>query len=413
MDRGQSISCRWDGDRRNFSGMAHLARPLGTSDPPPRFLVLIDPTLQTHAMNRSFLFIPDISGFTKFVNATEVAHSQHVIAELLELIIDSDELGMTVSEVEGDAILFYRAGEPPPLEALVAQAQKTFEAFHTHLKAYEAHRICTCGACRAAPDLTLKIIAHAGPMELISVKGFEKPFGSDVILAHRLLKNDIAATEYLLVTEPLLGTEETARLNGSTPPAMPDWVSIVAGEASYEDLRPVAYRYVPLAPLHGRIPNPPVPPVFEKTDNPIVHTLFIDQPLADVYELISNFDMRLLWNRSVDELRYDEDRVTRVGTRHHCVIGGDLIEFETITSDFGEDRLVYGERIPDNPFVDDFASYYVLESEGTGTCLRLEVHYRSKPFPRNLLAPIFRYRFGRRMPVLLDAIKEEAEARVA
>ena len=51
-------------------------------------------------MTPSLLFIPDITGFTKFVNDTEVAHGQHIVAELLELIIDSDRLGMTVSEVE-------------------------------------------------------------------------------------------------------------------------------------------------------------------------------------------------------------------------------------------------------------------------------------------------------------------------
>ena len=54
-------------------------------------------------MKPSLLFIPDISGFTDFVNSTEVAHSQHVIEELLELIIANDELGLTVSEIEGDA----------------------------------------------------------------------------------------------------------------------------------------------------------------------------------------------------------------------------------------------------------------------------------------------------------------------
>ena len=136
-------------------------------------------------MNRSLLFIPDISGFTKFVSSTEVAHSRHVIAELLELIIDSDQLGLTVSEVEGDAVMFYKTGEPPSLDAIVRQAQATFEAFHTHLKTYETHRICSCGACRTAHELSLKVVAHVGPIELISVKGFRKPYGSDVILADR------------------------------------------------------------------------------------------------------------------------------------------------------------------------------------------------------------------------------------
>jgi hypothetical protein len=69
-------------------------------------------------MDPSLLFIPDISGFTKFVNDTEVAHGRHVAAELLELIVDSDELGLTLSEVEGDALLFYKLGPVPTFGVL-------------------------------------------------------------------------------------------------------------------------------------------------------------------------------------------------------------------------------------------------------------------------------------------------------
>ena len=58
-------------------------------------------------MPKSLLFIPDITGFTEFVNNTEIEHGQHIISELLEKIIDSNELSMEISEVEGDAVLFY------------------------------------------------------------------------------------------------------------------------------------------------------------------------------------------------------------------------------------------------------------------------------------------------------------------
>ncbi|MCD4696906.1 MAG: DUF2652 domain-containing protein [Bacteroidales bacterium] len=62
--------------------------------------------------NSTFLFIPDISGFTEFVNKTKIDHSKHIITELLEIIINSDQLGLTVSEIEGDAVLFYRENVP-------------------------------------------------------------------------------------------------------------------------------------------------------------------------------------------------------------------------------------------------------------------------------------------------------------
>ena len=41
----------------------------------------------------ALLFIPDISGFTQFVKATDVAHSQHIIEELLEKLIEQMKWG--------------------------------------------------------------------------------------------------------------------------------------------------------------------------------------------------------------------------------------------------------------------------------------------------------------------------------
>lgn len=57
-------------------------------------------------MNKSLLFIPDISGFTNFVQTTEVLHSEHVIAELLEALIDANTESLRLAEVEGGALFF-------------------------------------------------------------------------------------------------------------------------------------------------------------------------------------------------------------------------------------------------------------------------------------------------------------------
>ena len=62
---------------------------------------------------QSLIFIPDISGFTKFVTETEITHSQHIISELINAIIIENSLNLKISEIEGDAVLFYRIGKPP------------------------------------------------------------------------------------------------------------------------------------------------------------------------------------------------------------------------------------------------------------------------------------------------------------
>ena len=106
--------------------------------------------------NRGLLFIPDISGFSRFVNAVELEHSRFIIQQLLEVLIRANDSGLQISEIEGDAILFYKFGEPVALRALYTQVEKMFRAFHQYLVAYDHHKICQCKACISAVDLTVK-----------------------------------------------------------------------------------------------------------------------------------------------------------------------------------------------------------------------------------------------------------------
>src|SRR5581483_7995635 len=106
------------------------------------------------------LFIPDISGFTKFVNETEIEHSRIIIEELLENIIHSNKIGLQISEVEGDAILFYRFGKNPTMEEISNQVEIMFCNFQKQIKTYEERRMCVCTACKSAVNLSLKIITH-------------------------------------------------------------------------------------------------------------------------------------------------------------------------------------------------------------------------------------------------------------
>ena len=96
--------------------------------------------------NRGLLFIPDISGFTKFVSEMEIGHSRLIIQELLEVLINANEIGLEISEIEGDAILFYKFGESPNLEQLYKQVEKMFREFHRNLSSYDYRRFCQCKA---------------------------------------------------------------------------------------------------------------------------------------------------------------------------------------------------------------------------------------------------------------------------
>ena len=47
-----------------------------------------------------------------------------------ETLIDATEIGLEVSEREGDAILFYRSGAAPTATELLAQIQRMYVQFH-------------------------------------------------------------------------------------------------------------------------------------------------------------------------------------------------------------------------------------------------------------------------------------------
>ena len=113
------------------------------------FIVTFHEKMET----RGLIFIPDISGFTRFINESEIDHSRLIIQELLETLINSNESGLEISEIEGDAILFYKFGEPLDLQELYTQVEKMFCAFHRHLAAYEHRRVFQCKACISAIDL--------------------------------------------------------------------------------------------------------------------------------------------------------------------------------------------------------------------------------------------------------------------
>ena len=208
----------------------------------------------------SLIFMPDITGFTRFVQHTEARHSRHIISELLEILIDSNHLGFEISELEGDAILFYKYEHVPSLKSILVQARQMFENFHNHLKQYNTPGICSCGATKIPVDLSLKIIIHQGKFEFTSVKQYRKPHGFDLILAHKLLKNSIDEKEYILVTDGFNDEISSIDSHGFSGE------DFLIGKTNYKDIGEISYQYLSLKPLLDKIKkkgsDPPRCPMF-------------------------------------------------------------------------------------------------------------------------------------------------------
>ena len=352
-------------------------------------------------MADSLVYIPDISGFTDFVKATEINHAQHIISELLEIIIDANHLDLKISEIEGDAVLFYQDEGIPGPEALLRQSEEIFIKFHEHLRRYEVERVCNCGACSTASNLGIKIIAHCGEIGYTQVKDSIKPFGAPLIAAHRLLKNDLELNEYVLLTKPL-----TDRMGGGYPDN-PNWAEPRNAEMTI-DGQPIPFSYFPLEGLYERVAEPEKPRVPERIENPLTYEVLIDKPLYFVFEFVSNLDFRLAWNQDIKELVYDQGRLNRMGTKHRCLFNNGFADIETITDDFGDDALVYGERVIGAP-AEDLAVFYIMRGEGDKTRLQMEAHYHPKKYWGWIIVPLIRYQMKKAVRKAADTIKEVAE----
>jgi uncharacterized protein YndB with AHSA1/START domain len=157
------------------------------------------------------LVLADISGYSKFIAQTEVEHSWSILHELLDTMVRSLQGRMDVSQVEGDAILFISGLSTPDV---IKSLEVTFVAFHRRLRDMQAVTTCPCNACANIGILKLKFVVHHGKFSRQRLGAVEQLHGTDVIVAHRLLKNTIPSKEYLLVTDSVLQRlpDETKRL---------------------------------------------------------------------------------------------------------------------------------------------------------------------------------------------------------
>ncbi len=356
-------------------------------------------------MEKSFLFLPDISGFTKFVQSTEVEHSQHVIAELLEVLIDSNTQELKLAEVEGDALFFYKEGEIPSQERLLAQIETMFTAFYSHLKLLETNRICPCNACATAPKLELKIVAHCGDLQFIEVKGNRKPFGQQVIEAHRLLKNSIDSDNYALISKELASTIELPIYYYSKLFRFKEGSDVYDGKEMPYIFSLIESEKLSLNPFSkgkkvtfDRAPDM----VFEKDFSVSANTLM---------EYITNYNYRHLWVDGVDKFEYNENEVTRLGSEHVCVINGKHLNFVTVTKEVEADQLVYGEVTTSPLPVDAAYQFYIIEATSESTCrLKTEGYLEARSFLKRMAIQLFvRKLFGKNTHKVLENLHRFVE----
>lgn len=156
---------------------------------------------QATTEKKGTILIVDISGYSQFVQQADNTAGASVIASLLGSIIRNNALGFHISEIEGDAILFYKYGAALPVTAVLSQFEQMLSAFNERIEQLKIN-------CPQVAMLSIKMVTHYGVITEFMVDRFRKIYGQAVIEAHRLLKNHIHSHTYALVTHQYVQQEQ-------------------------------------------------------------------------------------------------------------------------------------------------------------------------------------------------------------
>jgi hypothetical protein len=289
----------------------------------------------------ALLFIPDISGFTRFIQESGSVLAPQLIADLLEILVEANTLEMEVSEIQGDAILFYRLGPPPSVQEVVTQCRRIFLDFQNYLRLVERDLDSELSTALRAHDLTIKIIVHFGQVSVAQIRQFTKLMGRDVIVVHRLLKNNVTGNEYILLSDGYLQTQSAHDIARSF-----SWTRLLRGTCLYDYLGEICYRYAYLSPLRLLLNDSADSRPQRAVDGNAMKVMStVRVPAAYALRVLSNFRLRAHWMPGVSDVTYDLTKAGRLGTSYKVKLNRGQIDFQTVQRFEDADRIEYVEKI--------------------------------------------------------------------
>ena len=271
------------------------------------------------------LVIADISGYTSYLAGVELDHAQDILADLMGTVVGSLRPTFRLAKLEGDAAFVYVMTETLDRSLLFDTVEATYFAFRRLLSDIAQASACDCNACMRMPSLDLKLVLHHGPVAQQRMAGQAELVGRDVIVVHRLLKNDIV--EGLGLPAYALYSEACLQAAGIADPAA---LGLVRHEETYEHVGTVVGW---VQDLHRAWAEETGRTVVELTPDTAVASIEMDFPAppALVWEYVTSPVRRPKWQAGVEAVEEATPAGRRgVGTVNHCVHGKDAIVEEIL-----------------------------------------------------------------------------------
>jgi hypothetical protein len=143
------------------------------------------------AVQPTCFLIADISGYTGYLADVELDHAQDILADLIGAVVTALRPNFRLAKLEGDAAFTFMTAEKVDGSMLLDTIERCYFGFRRRRRDVRQATSCECNACSQIPDLDLKFVVHHGAAVHQKVAGRQELVGSDVIVTHRLLKNDV------------------------------------------------------------------------------------------------------------------------------------------------------------------------------------------------------------------------------
>jgi hypothetical protein len=156
--------------------------------------------------------IADISGYTGYLADVELDHAQDILADLIGAVVTALRPNFRLAKLEGDAAFTFATGEKVDGTMLLDTIERCYFGFRRRRRDVRQATSCECNACVQIPDLDLKFVVHHGLAISQTVAGHQELLGSDVIVAHRLLKNEVVErlgmSAYALISQKCIDASD-------------------------------------------------------------------------------------------------------------------------------------------------------------------------------------------------------------
>ena len=282
--------------------------------------------------------IADISGYTGYLVDVELEHAQDILADLVGAVVSALRPDFRLAKLEGDAAFMTMTAETIDGSMLLDTIERCYFGFRRRRRDVRQATSCECNACARIPDLDLKFVVHHGSAIEHKVAGQRELVGPDVIVVHRLLKNDVV--DKLGIPAYALFSQACMDAAGLDPAAL----GMVAHTETYERIGDVPIWALDLErrwqqeETRGRVFVTP-------EDSTLIVTVPTDVPPQVAWEFVTKPGQRMSWQPWVTSVVIEGATGGRrgPGSANHCMHGKDAVVEEILDwrpFDYVTDRTV-------------------------------------------------------------------------